>query len=85
MGNDYLNQYKYQHIRNQVQFLTYLIEKTFKKELFSVILFINSIFYGKLTESCSNPLYAIFLVITSILFSLFIGFVLKKISPIVFR
>lgn len=37
MGNDYLNQYKYQHIRNQVQFLTYLIEKTFKKELFSVI------------------------------------------------
>lgn len=49
------------------------------------ICFLNSIFYSSMTETVFSPCYAILLIITSTLFSLSIGFILKKSAPKIFR
>lgn len=50
-----------------------------------IILFLNSLFWGNIVEPRFYPLYALFLIISSIIASLLIGAILKKMIPIIFR
>lgn len=50
-----------------------------------IILFLNSLFWGNIVEPRFYPSYALFLIISSIIASLLIGAILKKMIPIIFR
>lgn len=52
---------------------------------FPFILFMNSLCFGSLTEPYFSPLYACILMLSSILFSLGVGWLLKHLAPSIFR